>query len=227
MDNTRRNIAGLCCIAFIACVIFYVLQQFTTIGYVGTAISKVIFFGGVPFVYWRWFNHPNSEKVSNFRMLLKQSKIGGILGAGVMIIILVAYFVLKQYIDLDLIADELTQNSKVNAFNFPAIALYIIIGNSFLEEYFFRGFIFLSLYNKGYTKLAYIFSSLLFAVYHVAIFKTWFNPVIIGIALLGLFAGGIIFNYIDTKINSIANSWVVHIFADLAIILIGIKMFYL
>lgn len=227
METTKRDILALCCIAFIACAIFYVLQQFTGVGYVGTAIGKIFFFSGIPIAYYRWVCPRGLKSTYDFRITLKQSNLGIILGSSVAIIILAAYFVMGRYIDLNIIARELTETSKVNSFNFPFVALYIIFGNSFLEEYFFRGFVFLMLYNKGYIKLAYIFSSILFAIYHVAIFKTWFNPIIIGIALIGLFAGGIIFDYIDTKTNSIINSWMVHIFADLAIILVGIKMFYL
>lgn len=84
----------------------------------------------------------------------------------------------------------------------------------------------MTLYQKGNKKLAYIFSALLFSIYHVSIFKTWFNWIVIALALTGLFIGGIIFNAINVKAKSIVNSWIIHIFADIAIILIGIKMFY-
>ena len=105
------------------------------------------------------------------------------------------------------------------------VGIYITLGNSFLEEFFFRGFIFLNLYNQGYKKIAYIYSSLLFGVYHIAIFKTWFSPLLTVLALLGLVIAGIVFNWIDTKSENFINSWIVHILADSAIIIIGMGMF--
>ena len=141
------------------------------------------------------------------------------------LVIIASYFVLRGYIDFNRIAQELQSKSKVTPSNFIFVGLYITFGNSFLEEYFFRGFIFLNLFNLGSKKLAYIYSSLLFGVYHISIFKTWFNPILIGLALFGLISVGIIFNWLDTKTENFINSWLVHILADSAIIIIGMRMF--
>ena len=40
------------------------------------------------------------------------------------------------------------------------------------------------------------------------------------LALIGLAAGGCIFNYVDEKSGTIYPSWVIHMFADLAIMTI-------
>ncbi|WP_369404955.1 CPBP family intramembrane glutamic endopeptidase [Piscibacillus salipiscarius] len=80
-----------------------------------------------------------------------------------------------------------------------------------LEEFYFRGFIFLKFYQSGYHVLGYIFSSALFAIYHVAIFATWFNFELILLALAGLFVVGLIFNWLNTKSNNFLNSWILHI----------------
>ncbi|MBZ9635369.1 CPBP family intramembrane metalloprotease [Clostridium sp. FP1] len=103
--------------------------------------------------------------------------------------------------------------------------MYITFGNSFLEEYFFRGFYLLKSYELKSKKFAYIYSSLLFGVYHIAIFKTWFNSGLVGLALIGLISIGFIFNWLDTRSKNFINSWLVHILADSAIIIIGLRMF--
>jgi membrane protease YdiL (CAAX protease family) len=115
--------------------------------------------------------------------------------------------------------------SKITAANFIFIAIYITLGNSLLEEFFFRGFIFLNLRQLGKEKFAYLFSALLFAIYHISIFQSWFTLPLMLLSLFGLFTIGIVFNWLNTKTNTIINSWIVHIFADLAIILIGLKLF--
>ncbi len=61
-----------------------------------------------------------------------------------------------------------------------------MFGNSLIEEYFFRGVIFRSLFER-LPVFAYIISSLLFSLYHLAIFGTWFSGYILFLALFGLF----------------------------------------
>lgn len=56
---------------------------------------------------------------------------------------------------------------SVNADNFIYVALYISFINSLLEEFFFRGYVFLILKKDSSLKFAYGFSSLMFAFYHV------------------------------------------------------------
>jgi membrane protease YdiL (CAAX protease family) len=97
--------------------------------------------------------------------------------------------------------------------------------NSFLEEFFFRGFVFLNVYETGNKGWAYLFSALLFALYHIAIFATWFNIPLMLLALFGLMVIGFVFNYLDTLSNNFLNSYLVHIFANLAIVLIGLALF--
>jgi membrane protease YdiL (CAAX protease family) len=77
----------------------------------------------------------------------------------------------------------------------------------------------------GYKKTGYITSSLLFALYHIANFQNWFSPVLYILAIVGLFLGGTIFNFLDDKDNTFFNSWFVHICADLAIVFIGYLIF--
>ncbi len=230
MKAIKISSVWICIMACAMCTagsMFYILQRYIAVPYFVTAGTKVIFFGILPMAYFKWIEHRPLKEMLYLKSRKKQLIEAGLLGLGIMFIILMTYLVLQMYIDLDLIAEELMKASSINPATFPFIALYIIFGNSFLEEYFFRGFIFLNLCQKGNKKLAYIFSALLFAIYHVTIFKSWFSPVIIILALIGLFIGGLIFNAINIRQKSIINSWIIHIFADVAIILIGIKMFYL
>lgn len=208
------------------CFIFYTIEQYTELPYLYTSISKIILFGAVSLGIYYLMNKRNPKELIIGKDKNTSYKLGILLSIVVFVAIGFGYFLFKGMIDFDDILNQITTGSLITKSNFPIVALYITFGNSFLEEVFFRGFIFLQLYKNGYTKLAYIFSSGLFAVYHVAIFKTWFNPIIILVALLGLFIGGLIFNYIDTKSKSIINSWLVHICADIPIMIIGMYMFY-
>lgn len=212
--------------SFTACVILYLVEQVLAVDYITKTIAKLISFIVIPYVYLRFVQKSNVKKALNLtRFEASTFKLGLILGSVSFAVIIAAYFILRGYIDLNGIAQELQSKSKITPSNFIFVGLYITFGNSFLEEFFFRGFIFLNLFNQGFKKFAYIYSSVLFGVYHIAIFKTWFSPFLIGLALLGLVSVGVIFDWLDTKTENFINSWLVHILADSAIIIIGMRMF--
>ena len=83
----------------------------------------------------------------------------------------------------------------------------------------------MGLLEKTTRKNAYIISAGLFALYHVMLMDSWFNPYLFVLAMFGLFTGGLIFNYLNEKNKTILNSWIVHIMANLAINHIGLMMF--
>jgi len=212
--------------SILTCIILYLVEQVLVVDYITKTISKLVLFTVIPYIYLKFVKKSSIKDALKLKKIQTSTfRLGLILGLVSFAVIMVAYFILREYIDFNSIAQELQSKSKITPSNFTFIGLYIIFGNSFLEEFFFRGFIFLNLFNMGHKKLAYIFSSVLFGVYHVAIFKTWFNPFLIGLALLGLISVGIIFNWLDTKTENFINSWIVHILADSAIIIIGMRMF--
>lgn len=209
--------------ALISVLILYTIEQFYGASYIVKTSSKIIIFILVPFIYFRFIKGIKFTKT--LKLNETNLKLGIILGIISFLFVLIGYFFFKESIDFSSIINELNSKSKINKFNFLFVGIYITLGNSFLEEFFFRGFIFLNLYEEGYKKTGYIFSALLFSIYHISIFKTWFNIWIMIIALIGLFTIGIIFNYIDTLSKNFMNSWIVHILADTAIILIGLRLF--
>lgn len=213
-------------VSLIACIILYLFEQVLTVNYITKTIAKLILFIGIPYIYLKLVKKSSVKDGLNLRRFETSTlKLGLILGAVSFAVIIGVYFVLRGYIDFSGIVQELQFKSKVTPSNFIFVGLYITFGNSFLEEFFFRGFIFLNLFNQGSKKLAYIYSSVLFSVYHIAIFKTWFNPLLIGLTLFGLISIGIIFDWLDNKTESFINSWIVHALADSAVIIIGMKMF--
>ena len=138
-------------------------------------------------------------------------------------IIIIAYLVLGVFIDVEAIRYDMSHRMNITKSMFVIAAIYTVFINAFIEEVFFRGFIFKGLLNHS-RKLSYIISALSFAIYHIAIFMTWFNIALTSLILLGLFVGGLIFNYFVEDTDSILSSYMIHIAADLAIVLIGIQV---
>ena len=69
--------------------------------------------------------------------------------------------------------------------------------------------------------MAYGFSAGAFALYHVAMMTGWFSPLLFLLVMAGLAAGGIIFNRLNEKLETICASWIVHMFANFAINTVG------
>ena len=99
-----------------------------------------------------------------------------------------------------------------------------LIPDSFVEEFFFRGFVYQH-FSKISTNLGYLVSSALFSIYHVLIMFTIFNWIMGVLAIIGLMIVGILLAYINKSNKSIINSWIVHIFADLGVVTIGLYLF--
>lgn len=193
--------------------------------YLYKSIIKVMLFLLVPMIYFL-LNRDEAKRLKKlFVPRKKDFLISLLLGAAVFAIIMIAYFVCRGFIDFSGIRDSLTSGIGVNANNFIFVAIYISFCNSLLEEFFFRGFAFLILKEEAGKKLAYVFSSALFAFYHVGMTNGWFGGVIYVLAMLGLFAGGCIFDWLNDKCANIYPSWLVHMCANFAINTIGCILF--
>lgn len=146
-------------------------------------------------------------------------------GVGAFLIIQLLSYLLSFLIDYSAITTSLLSNG-ITFKNFIIVGLYITFVNSFLEEYFFRGWLFLYLKKHRSTNKSAIISSALFAIYHVGIFLTWFNHWLLLGLVLALFFVGMFFCWLDNKSGSILSSWMVHILADAAIIVIGLRLLW-
>lgn len=208
--------------SILACGVLYYVEQMMSVDYIFKTLIKIILFTAIPLIYMRFVR---KSAVRNKGLSLQQLKLGAILGLIAFTVIIIAYLATRGIIDYNDIVNQLQDKSNITPSNFIAVGLYITFGNSFLEEFFFRGFIFLNLYNLKDRRLGYVFSSLLFAIYHIGIFRTWFNVWLIALALIGLMVTALVLNWLNTKSQSFINSWIVHILADSAIIIIGMRLF--
>ena len=146
------------------------------------------------------------------------------LAAAVFGVILCGYALLSPWLDLSAIPENLAAKEGVTAATFPLVALYISLVNSLLEEVFFRGFAFLSLKATCPDPFPWLFSSLLFALYHVAIMGSWFHPILFFLLTAALAAAGGLFNWLDRE-GTVWPAWLVHMAANLAINTIGLRLF--
>lgn len=221
IDKTKQ---GIMVISVLSLVGMFIVDYFIQPGYLMKSMIKIILFLIIPLTFIKL---DKSISINEYFSISSKKQLLISLGLGicVYIIILGAYFILKSFINLDNIKDILLESLNVDKDNFVFVALYISFINSLLEEFFFRGFIFLGLLKISGRFNAYVLSAFAFAIYHVAIMVGWFSIALFLVALSGLFIGALIFNYLNEKNINIYNSWLVHMFANFAINTVGFIMF--
>ena len=201
------------------------MDTFLELSYGPRSLLKIMMFMIIPLMYFMKYKEDLPKIKQLFLPRKKDLLLALVLGAGVYGVILAAYFLFRNLIDLNTIQDALLENVGVSVENFLAVALYISFVNSLLEEFFFRGYAFILLKNEVKPVIAYVFSAFLFAFYHVGMTLTWFHPVIYVLAMLGLFIGGLIFNALNDRCGQLYPSWLVHMCANFAINTIGCILF--
>lgn len=221
--NIKLKKREIALVAVVICVIMAVLDGVLMVNYFVKSAIKLALFLAAPLIYSAM--RKNADTKSFFKVDKKSMRMALVLCIPVYFIILGGYLIFCNIFDFSGITRSLTDNIGVSKGNFLFVSLYISFVNSLLEEFFFRGFCFLTFKNHISEVEASLFSALLFALYHVAMMIGWFSVSVFAITLTGLFAGGIIFNYLDKKTGTLYPSWFVHMFANFAINTIGFMLF--
>ena len=223
MAMNKEKASGIIVLVIICCVFMALIETIIEPAYIVKSALKVVVFLLLPLVY---------AKITHTKLLDEFFKIDKrgmmklfVLGSFIYAVILGAYTLTKNFFDYASLVQSLSADQKVNSGSFIGVALYISFCNSFLEEFFFRGFAFLSLKPYIGRKLAYIFSPALFAFYHGGMLAGMFFWWVYLVLLAGLFVGGCIFNYLNEKSESIYTSWITHMFANFAINTVGFMLF--
>jgi len=210
-------------LVIIACIVMGIVDAVIQPGYAIKSAIKIIMFLLIPIVYGLFL------KEFNIKNLMKPDKkglcIALCLGFVIYGVVLGAYWIFKDVFDFSALTGSLNETTGVNKSNFIWVAIYISFVNSLLEEFFFRGFSFITLKKLISRRFAYVFSSMAFALYHIAMMIGWFGLPVILISLVGLFIGGMIFNRFDEKRENIYLSWLIHMFANFATNTIGFILF--
>ena len=190
--------------------------------YLIKSLWKILIFSLVVLIY----SGITKEKIRDLLRIRKRFPSGKLILFMVFayLFILGAYFLLQNQIDLSAIKSSLFQKEGLTRNNFILIFSYIIVVNSFLEEALFRGFLYTVFADRNHPVSGAVFSSLLFAVYHLGIVFTWFNPLILILCIAGLAGAGLFLQYICIREDNLLACWFVHACANLAINTIGAFM---
>lgn len=223
MTDTKKRVLLAAALVTLGCLIMAWVEGFLRPVYpVKSALKIVVFLScaGLYGLFTRDWSPFQAFRCSPGKAL----RPAALLAAAVLVFLLGGYLTLSPWLDLSAIPENLTAKEGITAKTFPLAAVYITFANSLLEEFFFRGFAFLALYQSGCKKLAYAFSAMAFALYHVSITSNWGSPVLILLMVAGLTAAGLLFNWLDRE-GSLMPSWLVHMGANLGTNGVGFILF--
>ncbi len=224
MLHTMKNksILLLTIFSVLACGIHALVLNTEYTNYAFTSALKVILFLLFPLMYFA-VSKDGKFKDMFSKLDKKKIKLPFVLGGIVFTFIVVAFMILSPFIDRAMIVNAFAKNGIVKS-NFLLVFIYVVLINAALEELFFRGFVFTTLYKSNFKRYAHVYSSLLFAFYHVSILNGALSPVMFVLCIFGLIIAGLIFNALTVKCKSIMGSLIVHISANLAInVMVAIK----
>ena len=219
-NSETKPLTGLI-LGIAAVMIMTLIERVIVPGYWIKSLFKLLVFFGAVTIYCV-ISKKNLKTVLHITDK-KPSKKLIIFMIGVYLFIIAAFLIFRKQLDLLNIRDKLFAKEHLSRENFWIVFLYIIVVNSFLEESFFRGFLFQSIKPSGII-LAYLISGFLFAVYHIGIVANWFHPAIFILCIVGLMGAGIFLQYIEQQNDNLIASWLVHAFANMAINTIGTIM---
>ena len=220
MNQKQKLLVGIIP-ALLAVVIVFVTEQVIQPGYTLKSLVKIMSFMGAILIYQAF----TRQKFTDVIRLHKIKNIKPILICMLCFFVgmIIAFFVFRDFLDLQSIRQSLVTKEKLTKENCIFVFLYIILCNSFLEESFFRGFVSGVFPNK---QLGRAFSAILFSLYHIGIFITWFNPFIFVSCIAGLTAVGLFLQGLSEKFDSIMASYVTHACANVAINIIGALLIF-
>ena len=222
----NKRLIGLLSLALLPTIIqlFTILLQNHILTVIFTFIVHVI----VPIVAVTLFTQVTFKQSFLIPLQLKNKKITiqlALLGSlGALIVIFGSFFLFKNLLDLNAIVTSLQNNYGITKLLYLVVALEITLLNPFMEEFFWRGFVF-RVFDKYLPRYAY-WTGLLFGLHHTIIIMGWFNwwQFISVTAFLSLI--GILFNWIYKKTKSIYATLVIHFFADIAIAILGFLIIF-
>lgn len=219
MAQEKRSIWLIIGMVFFGCLIMAIVDAVIVPCYAVKSLIKLALFLAIPLLYS--LTRHRAPLRSLFRVQSRRNITEPLfLGLAVYGVIIGGFLLGGKFIDWSAVSSSL-QNSQENIFLMGA---YISLINSLLEEFFFRGFAFLVLKELSGPRLAYLFSAGIFSLYHIAIMHSWFSPLVFILMLVGLFFAGLLFNWLNERYQNLYASWMVHMFANLAINTIGLLL---
>ncbi len=160
-------------------------------------------------------------KLQNWRRGLKRSVALGLLA--IVIFWGLYYALADRLLDEAVIIEKIKERFHVRAENIFWVAPLTIFVNSFVEEFFYRGFAFGQLVRRN-AWVGYLLPAATFTAQHLAFTYHWtgWAPIVMGVVALTTFA--LVLQWIYAACDTLVAAWVIHMFGDVAMMGIAVKL---
>ncbi len=152
----------------------------------------------------------------------------GLLVLGVMLAVYYGILKGKGYLAEDAVREQVRQMGLVSPIYFLGMALFLAVIHSFLEEYYWRWFVFGQLQRALPLTWAILISSIGFALHHIIVLAIYLRPERYGTALpffaLCVAAGGGFWAWLYHRTGSLAGPWISHLLVDAGLMWIGFDL---
>lgn len=222
-NRPRSAAAGIFLLLLLGCLVMACVDALGNQPYIVKSAIKAMLFLVFPILFSAL--HKDMSVRSLFHIERRGIWPSLLAGGIVFCVILGGYALLRPWLDLSRVTAMLA-TENIDRTTYPFVAIYIAVCNSFMEEFFFRGFSFLTLRRFLPSSCASIASASAFALYHIAIVIGWFPLPLFLFIISALFITGVVFNALDARYGSTFPSWMLHMCANLAINAIGLFLFY-
>lgn len=153
--------------------------------------------------------------------------LGVMLGVIIGSIIVGGYLLVgKQWIDADAMRAVADRNGLDEKWKYLALAGYLCVVNSLLEEYVWRWFVFHHCAALMPRVAAALLSGLLFTVHHVFALGLQFDWRITALGSAGVCLGGVTWSWLYLRFGTVWPGWVSHIIVDIAVFMVGWKIIF-
>ena len=207
--SNPKNIAAICLSSFLSVLLILILDSFTLNYWIKSAV-KLMVWGSSIYIACK------PKPLSIFKPKLHKS-LGWtiVLSVVVMAVVIALAKPLLPLFNLQQTQGHITAIGVAD--NYLLVSLYIIFINCTLEELFFRGMCMLKLEENSNKTFAVMYSSILFAIYHIPMMSKIFPVYLTIFCLVALFFAGVIFAMLNSQTKNIYNAWIVHACTNIAI----------
>ena len=222
----KKETATLFTLIFLPPILLLLSRYFLPSNYLFSSLYKVTFL--FPFFYYlilekKTFKQIYKENLSTKTFKQNWKKMA-LIGISLAVIYLGTFFFLKGFLDLSTVIEKLQALASINTTNIIFIGIYIIVINSFLEELFWRAFLFKKM-KENIGNASYFITGLAFSFHHIMFYYDWFTLPFFLLVTIGLSIYAIIMNYLFNKYQDLYSCWFVHAIVDTTQIFIALIIF--
>lgn len=203
---------------FIGAYVYFVLvtdSEFVQPLYFGTKVLVLVW----PLLWWIFFR----------KFFLKREKLGlassvgwGLFsGFAIIVPMFILFFVFQDFFQGFAVNFRAEASSLGVLDNYILFAAFLSLFHAFLEEYYWRWFIFGGLLSKMSEKWAILITAVAFASHHFIVlsqFFPWWITILFGTAIA---IGSVIWSILYLRTGRLLTGWISHVLVDVAVMTIG------